>query len=750
MNPVTYLESQNQTPGLCSRLAWLPIPLIIAAIVVLKALDWQTAHESEILLMVFNFAFSTLASLLVVVLFGRSFLARGAPGMLLFGCGVLLWGAAGTLAPALMAHGINVMISVHNILVCLSALCQLAGAILLLKPRTPFREAGPPLCVAQVAALGVAGLVAVLALGNGLPVFFVQGVGGTPLRYGVLASATVMFAGAAALLWTINRHSPTVFVRWYGRALLLVATGLFGIMIESVHGGALSWTGRAAQFLGGAYMLVAALASVRESGAWKVTLSEALEHAREAVRVSEERYRMLFDAMTEGFALHEIITDGSGRPCDYRFLDVNPAFERLTGLKRADLIGKRVLDVMPDTESHWIENYGKVALTGEALHMENYSATLKRWYEVYAYRVEPDRFAVTISDITERKRAEEALQEREAELREAQRVAHIGNWYWNAKTDATTGSDELLRIYGFDPATDNMPAFREQNGLCYPTAEWERINEAVHETLRTGVGYKLDVQAFRGGAPIWLTTRSEVVLDTDGQIVGLLGTVQDITERKEVMEALKASLSEKEVLLKEIHHRVKNNMQVISSLVSLQADGSKDETVREVLKDVTYRVRSMALVHEKLYQSNDLARIDFAEYVRSLLSYLWRAHGDAAASVRLTLDLEPVSLPVDTAVPCGLILNELAGNALKHAFRGRSEGEVTVSLQNSVDGRIRLSLADNGVGLPPGFDWREAPSLGLNLVRLLSKQLVANVEVSGEEGTRFEIVFQVDRSKAEG
>ncbi len=234
------------------------------------------------------------------------------------------------------------------------------------------------------------------------------------------------------------------------------------------------------------------------------------------------------------------------------------------------------------------------------------------------------------------------------------------------------------------------------------------------------------------------------------KVVATIAQGQDITERKLAEETLQEAydelaklveertreLREKEVLLKEIHHRVKNNLQVISSLVSLQADGSTDETVREVLRDVTYRVRSMALVHEKLYQSADLARIDFAEYARSLLGYLWRAHGAAAATVRLTLDLEPVSLPVDTAVPCGLILNELAGNALKHAFRGRSEGEVTVSLQSGEDGRIRLSVADNGVGLPAGFDWRQARSLGLRLVQMLSGQLGASVEVSGGEGTR--------------
>ena len=140
MNSTTHSEAQTQTPGLWGWQTWLPIPLLVVAIVVLKALDWQTAHESEFLLMLFNFVFSTLASLLVVVLFGRSFLARATPGLLLFGSGVLLWGAAGTLVPALLAHGLNVTISVHNILVWLAALCNLAGALLSLKPRRAPRD----------------------------------------------------------------------------------------------------------------------------------------------------------------------------------------------------------------------------------------------------------------------------------------------------------------------------------------------------------------------------------------------------------------------------------------------------------------------------------------------------------------------------------------------------------------------------------------------------------------------------------
>ena len=164
------------------------------------------------------------------------------------------------------------------------------------------------------------------------------------------------------------------------------------------------------------------------------------------------------------------------------------------------------------------------------------------------------------------------------------------------------------------------------------------------------------------------------------------------------------SLAEKEVLLKEIHHRVKNNMQVISSLVALQAERSPDAAMRAVLKDVTHRVRSMALVHEKLYQSADMAQIEFAEYARSLLGYLWRAYGTTASGVRLTLDLQPVPLSVNAAVPCGLILNELVGNALKHAFRGRRRR----------GGRIAARQRGRP-GMPPRARQRRGPAGGVRL-----------------------------------
>jgi len=276
----------------------------------------------------------------------------------------------------------------------------------------------------------------------------------------------------------------------------------------------------------------------------RVRIKAAEYNKKSALRKSEEKYHTLFETMAEGFALHEIITDAQGKPCDYLFIEVNPAFERLTGFKRADLIGKRVREVMPGIESYWIENYGKVALTGEHLQTENYSSELKRCFSVIAYSTAPGYFAVIFTDITARKQIEKALRQKETELNEAQRIVHIGSWYWDAKTDVTTGSDDLLRIYGLDPKTESMPAFKEQKGWLYPDESWEVVNAAVQKTLQTGAGYNLEVEANHKNTLIWIETRGEAVRDTNGQVIGLRGIVQDITERKNVEKTLRKNEEE--------------------------------------------------------------------------------------------------------------------------------------------------------------------------------------------------------------
>ena len=217
--------------------------------------------------------------------------------------------------------------------------------------------------------------------------------------------------------------------------------------------------------------------------------------------------------------------------------------------------------------------------------------------------------------------------------------------------------------------------------------------------------------------------------------------VQTQERLRESEVSLRKLVDEKEVLLKEVHHRVKNNLQVISSLLSLQADELESPEVRSIFQDVTHRVRSIAMVHEKLYRSRDLARVEFSEYAKDLLHYLWRAHGAESMAIRLLLDLESVELPVGTAVPVGLILNELVSNALKHAFPGGAGGEVAVSFRRGEGGKATLCVRDNGIGLPAGFDPDRSHSLGLRLVRLLAVQLRADLRMESDGGSMFTITL---------
>ena len=216
---------------------------------------------------------------------------------------------------------------------------------------------------------------------------------------------------------------------------------------------------------------------------------------------------------------------------------------------------------------------------------------------------------------------------------------------------------------------------------------------------------------------------------------------QEIAERKAVEERITASLAEKELLLKEIHHRVKNNLQVISSLLYLQSRQIRDPASMEMLQESQHRVRSMALVHERLYQAPDLARVNFAEYVRSLISYLFQSYSIAPHHIRVNVDVEPVDLGIDVAIPCGLILNELVANSLKHAFPPGSDGEIAVAFRRAGDHTFRLTVRDTGVGLPDDQDvWRNG-SLGLQLVETLVTQLEGTLDVDGRRGTRFSITF---------
>jgi PAS domain S-box-containing protein len=490
--------------------------------------------DSRLLILLLNIVFVFISSFAVAYLAGRTYLQNGSVALLLIGAGAFTVGVTFVISSSLIAPGReNLVITVHNCGVLLAGAFHFAATVFALSEvqiNDEFRRRvySSLLCAGAMSCL----LLLTLFSQNILPAFFIQGAGFTPLRQMVLGSAAVLFSVAGFNFLGIYHRTRTDFSLWYFLALMLFSIGLLGVFLQREMGDPIGWAGRSAQCLGGAFLFLsvwqafktvysrqasveAVLSDVfRRPREFYATLVESIsdavvvtdgqerillwnsaaekmfgytvdevsgmslltliipphevEHltgvirselinshaeprktvefeavtktgellpseasisntsisdqplciivirniserkkAEEALRESEASFRSLFETMTEGFALHEIVTDEQGRPADYRFLNVNPAFERLTGLKRADLIGKRVLELLPDTELYWIESYGRVALTGEPVSFENHSAALDRWYEVFAYRPAPRQFAVVFTDISKRKKTEE-------------------------------------------------------------------------------------------------------------------------------------------------------------------------------------------------------------------------------------------------------------------------------------------------------------------------------------------------------
>jgi PAS domain S-box-containing protein len=350
----------------------------------------------------------------------------------------------------------------------------------------------------------------------------------------------------------------------------------------------------------------------------------------------------------------------------------------------------------------------------------------------------------TNTDISEQIRIEQALRKSEALYRSIGESIDYGVWVCAPDGKNTYASESFLKMAGI---TQEQCSNFGWGDLLHPD-DAERTIAAWQECVRTGGRWDIE-HRFRGLDGQWhyVLARGVPVRNRQGEIINWAGINLDISRIKQAEENLKVLLAEKEILLKEVHHRVKNNLQIICSLISLQTDTMADAQMTGVLGDVRDRVRTMALVHEKLYQTKDLALLDFAEYAPNLLNYLWSAYGSVSGKVHLNMAFTSLIMSIEMAVPCGLILNELASNAIKHAFPSGMEGEVSVTLEHEpASGAVCLRVKDNGIGLPSDLDWHQSTSLGLQLVQMLTKQIQGTVQTGHGPGTEFQIKFKVKES----
>ena len=348
-------------------------------------------------------------------------------------------------------------------------------------------------------------------------------------------------------------------------------------------------------------------------------------------------------------------------------------------------------------------------------------------------------------DVSSLEKVQEQLKQSNKKLKEAQDIAKVGYWTYDLKKNTNTWSDGVYRIYGLNPDASTLtyqkwldtihPDDRNRYVIDAATAfPDENFYDSEHRIITPD------------GQVKWVLERVILHRDEDGNAVWLEGIAQDITEKKAKEEKVQEALEEKETLLMEIHHRVKNNLAIISGLMDLEVFESDDEVLKRKLRDSQGRVNSIALTHEILYQQRNFSNIDFDINIKQLVDRIMSIYQQ---EVQVDYDVEPVSLNINQALPCSLMLNEIVTNALKHAFADDRNGVIKIALKES-DGEVYLHVHDNGKGIEEDVDPESAPSLGLHLIQILKEQLGAELKLSASNGTSYEIRFKKENRKGAG
>ncbi len=470
--------------------------------------------------------------------------------------------------------------------------------------------------------------------------------------------------------------------------------------------------------------------------------------SQKALRQSEEKYRVLFSIFPLGITL----TDRSGN-----ILETNEVAARLLGVPRDEHLARSLESdqwsiIRPDGTPMPPQEYAAVRALRENCPVENVEMGIVRpdattiWINVTAAPLNLEQYGVVVAygDITERKQAVELLVAQERKFRDLFEANQDGISLFRINPDRTPAPFvdvneaatamvgysklELAEMTAMDVEIEVSP-----DVIAQRVAALEKTGQIRFETIL--------IAKDRRKIPVEVLARA-IVYEGGPAVMNI---VRDISERKQAEAALQASLAEKNALLREVHHRVKNNLAAIIGLFDLQRQAMDDPQALTVLAELSGRIRSMSLVHEKLYRSDSLASIDFQEYLQSLTSHLRTSFG--TARIRLDIAALGVPMPLDQAVPCGMIINELVTNALKYAFPGNGthprDGDCRIHVAVSrAHNTFTLSVADNGVGLPADFDWSTSKTLGLTLVRMLGQhQLGGRFEVDLQQGTHFTLTF---------
>jgi len=500
----------------------------------------------------------------------------------------------------------------------------------------------------------------------------------------------------------------------------------------------------------------------------------------ESLRESEARYRDLFGNMYAGVAIFEAVGNGE----DFIFKDINSAVERIEKVTRDEIIGHSVLEVFPGViEFGLFEVLQRVWKTGAT---EQHPLSIYKddrmmgWRDNTIYKLPSGEIVTIYEDVTGKKQAEEDRRTSEARLEIAMGIGNFAWWEMELPSGNVKFHDRKATMLGYSP--DQFRTFEDFTALLHPE-DYPRTMKAMRDHLEGRLPvYNIEYRIRKNtGDYRWFHDVGGITKrNPDGTIKTVTGMVVDITERKQIEseirslnaileervkertgeletanitlkeeisqridaeQRLRTLLDEKMILLKEVHHRVKNNLQIINSLLNLQSRYISDEKTLAAIRESQNRIRAMSMVHEKLYQTEDISDIDLGEYIRFLAESLFQFYGAKMQKITLTTDIPDIHADINIAIPFGLIMNELISNSLKYAFPEGNKGEVVINIRRE-DHTLKVVYKDNGIGIPADLDWRNTRSLGLRLVRSLVEQLNGKIELDKSAGTVFSMVLQ--------
>jgi PAS domain S-box-containing protein len=470
----------------------------------------------------------------------------------------------------------------------------------------------------------------------------------------------------------------------------------------------------------------------------------ARKRTEEALRESQARLSGIVSS-----AMDAIITINS----DQNVILFNKSAEKMFGYSQEEVIGKQIGLLIPrdvrDVHKQYVRNFGATGTTNRHMGALGAVRGLKKNGQEFPIEASISQiktsgeklYSVILRDITEREIARQQLLESENRFRNMADNAPVLIWLSDEKDVFTYFNKSWLTFTGRNLEEEKGWGWTER----IHSDEKENIINAYKAAFSKKEAFVSEFRLLRtDGTNRWILNHAIPRFTSDKRYNGFIGSCVDITERKVFEEQLNASLKEKEVLLKEVHHRVKNNLQIISSLLSLQAATLKDEKMLELMIESQNRIKSMALIHEKLYQTRALSKIDVRSYITELVDNLVTSYLTDRSSVKMELDIEDIEFDIDTGIDVGLIINELISNSFKYAFPKDFTGEKKISVaikKNEKTGKVLMLIQDTGIGIRSDFDLAASESLGLQLVDTLVQQFEGTIRFINDSGTTIEIIF---------